>query len=67
MWFRWLESWFEVVIAKSDLKLRHLAGNPRCVLVVLESVRPFRGVEVRGVAELVECDVSSVRAAIAGR
>ena len=67
VWFRWLDGAFEVVIAKGDLKLRHLAGDPRCVLVVFEAVRPFRGVEVRGVCELVECDVSSARAAIAGR
>ena len=67
VWFRWSDGGFEVVIAKGDLKLRHLARDPRCVLVVFEAVRPFRGVEVRGVAELVECDVSSVRAAIAGR
>ena len=67
VWFRWSDGGFEVVIAQGDLKLRHLARDPRCVLVVFEAVRPFRGVEVRGVAELVECDVSSVRAAIAGR
>ena len=67
VWFRWSDGGFEVVIAQGDLKLRHLAHDPRCVLVVFEAVRPFRGVEVRGVAELVECDVSSVRAAIAGR
>ena len=36
-------------------------------MVVFETVRPFRGVEVRGVAELVEGEVSSARAAIAGR
>lgn len=56
-----------MVIANGNLKLRHLARDPRCVLVIFEAVRPFRGVEVRGVSELVECDVSSVRAAIAGR
>lgn len=67
VWFRWCDGWFEVVIAKGDPKLRHLARDPRCVLVVFEAVRPFRGVEVRGVSELVECDVSPVRAAIAGR
>ena len=49
------------------MKLRHLARDPRCVLVVFEAVRPFRGVEVRGVAELVEGDVTSERVAIAGR
>ena len=67
VWFRWSDGGFEVVIAQGDLKLRHLARDPRCILVVFEAVRPFRGVEVRSVAELVECDVSSARAAIAGR
>ena len=67
VWFRWRDAGFEVVIAKGDLKLRHLARDPRCVLVVFEAVRPFRGVEVRGVGELLECDVSAVRTAIAGR
>ena len=32
-----------------------------------EVVRPFRGLEARGVAELVEGDVTAARAAIAGR
>ena len=67
VWFRWEDGAFEVVIARDDVKLRHLARDPRCVLVVFEAVRPFRGVEVRGVAELVECDVGPVRASIAGR
>ncbi|MGZ4354109.1 MAG: TIGR03618 family F420-dependent PPOX class oxidoreductase [Gaiellaceae bacterium] len=67
VWFRWTDEAFEVVIAEGDVKLRHLARDPRCVLVVFEAVRPFRGVEARGVAELVECDVGPVRAAIAGR
>jgi len=67
VWFRWTDPAFEVVIAKGDVKLRHLARAPRCVLVVFEAVRPFRGVEVRGVGELVEGDVTSARAAIAGR
>jgi Pyridoxamine 5'-phosphate oxidase len=67
VWFRWTDDAFEVVIAEGDVKLRHLARDPRCVLVVFEAVRPFRGMEIRGVAELVEGDVTSVRAAIAGR
>jgi PPOX class probable F420-dependent enzyme len=67
VWFRWANGAFEVVIAEGDVKLGHLARDRRCVLVVFESVRPFRGVEVRGVAELVEGDVTSLRAEIAGR
>ena len=67
VWFRWFHGAFEVVIAKGDLKLLHLAADPRCVLVVFEAVRPFRGVEARGIAELVGGDVGAARAAIAGR
>jgi PPOX class probable F420-dependent enzyme len=67
VWFRWNDGAFEVVIAEGDLKLRHLARDPRCVLVVFEAVRPFRGIEVRGIGELVECDVGPMRAAIAAR
>jgi hypothetical protein len=65
--FCWADDAFKVVTAKGDVKLRHLARDPRCVLVVFEAVRPFRGVEVRGVGELVEGDVTQARAAIAGR
>jgi PPOX class probable F420-dependent enzyme len=67
VWYRWTGDAFEVVIAKGDVKLLHLARDPRCVLVVFEAIRPFRGVEVRGVAELVEGDITSARAATAGR
>ena len=67
VWFRWNDGAFEVVIAEGDVKLRHLARDPRCVLVVFEAVRPFRGVEVRGTAELVEGEAGAARAAIAGR
>jgi PPOX class probable F420-dependent enzyme len=67
VWFRWNDPAVEVVIAEGDVKLGHLARDPRCVLVVFETVRPFRGMEVRGVAELVEGDVTSARTAIAGR
>ena len=67
VWFRFTDGAFEVVIAQGDVKLRHLARDPQCILVVFEAVRPFRGVEVRGRAELVECDVRPIRAAIARR
>jgi hypothetical protein len=67
VWYRWATGTFEVVVAEGDVKLRHLARDPRCVLVVFESVAPFRGVEVRGIPELVEGDVTAAREAIAGR
>jgi PPOX class probable F420-dependent enzyme len=67
VWFRWADGAFEVVVAEGDIKLRHLARDPRCVLVVFEAVPPFRGVEVRGVPEIVEGDVTAARESIAGR
>jgi PPOX class probable F420-dependent enzyme len=67
VWYRWHDGALEVVIAKDDLKLRHLAHDPRCALVVFEAVRPFRGIEIRGVPELLDVDVAPSRAAIAGR
>jgi hypothetical protein len=67
VWFRFLDGAFEVVIAEGDVKLQHLARDERCVLVVFESVAPFRGIEVRGVPDLVEGDATEAREAIAGR
>ena len=67
VWFRWARGAFEVVIAEGDVKLRHLARDPRCILVVFEAVPPFRGVEVRGAPELTEGDVTEARIAIASR
>ena len=67
VWFRFADGLFEVVIAEGDVKLRHLARDPRAILVVFESVPPFRGIEVRGEATLVEGDIGEARATIAAR
>ena len=67
VWFRYRDGAFEVVVAEGDVKLRHLERDPRALLVVFEAVRPFRGVEVRGTAELRPGDVHEARASIAGR
>jgi PPOX class probable F420-dependent enzyme len=67
VWFRYTGDTFEVVIAEGDVKLRHLERDPRAALVVFEAVRPFRGVEARGTAELVRGDVREARRSIASR
>ena len=67
VWFRWTGEAFEVVIALGDVKLRHLERDPRCALLVFETVPPFRGVEARGEATLTEGDVTEARRSIAGR
>ena len=67
VWFRWAAEQFEVVIAEGDVKLKHVARDPRVVLVVFEAVRPFRGVEARGDAVLWHGDVAEARQSIASR
>src|SRR4051794_28288227 len=67
VWFRVADEAFEVVVAKSDRKLGHLRRDPRCVLLIFEASRPFRGVEVRGRATLVPDEGAQARLAIASR
>lgn len=67
VWFRWNADAFEVVIAEDDVKLKQLAANPACVLVVFEAIAPFRGVEVRGIPDLIRGDATAARREIAGR
>jgi hypothetical protein len=67
VWYRWSGEAFEIVIARGDIKARHLEREKRCVFVVFETVPPFRGLELRTEAELIECDVRSTRRAIARR
>ena len=56
-----------MVIALGDVKLKHLARDPRCALLVFEAVPPFRGIDVRGVPEIVEGDITEAPEDIAGR
>jgi PPOX class probable F420-dependent enzyme len=67
VWFRFHGGAFEIVLAEGDVKRRHLARRPACVLVIFEAVPPFRGVEIKGEPKLVDGDVTAVREAIAGR
>lgn len=67
VWFRFHDDAFEVVLAEGDVKRKHLARNPSCLLVVFEAVPPFRGVEVKGEPELIDGIVTEAREAIAGR
>ena len=67
VWFREHDGAFEVVIAEGDPKLAHLRRDARCTFVAFDVEPPFAGVRVDGDAELVECDVTPYRAAIAGR
>lgn len=67
VWFRYAGETFEVVVAKSDSKLRNLARDPRAVLMIFETVAPFRGVKVRADVELGDTRVEDVRRSISAR
>jgi PPOX class probable F420-dependent enzyme len=64
VWFRYTGEGFEVGVAKGDSKLRNLARDPRAVLMIFETVPPFRGVKVRADAELDDAHVEDARRSI---
>jgi Pyridoxamine 5'-phosphate oxidase len=67
VWFRYTNDAFEVVVAKTDIKLQHLARDPRAVLMIFETIAPFRGVKVRADVELDDSQVDGVRRSISSR
>lgn len=67
VWFRVADDFFEVVVAAADAKLAHLLRDPRCLLLIFEAVRPFRGITVRGTASIVPDEGARARLAIASR
>jgi hypothetical protein len=64
VWFRYTGETIEVAVAKSDSKLRNLAHDLRAVLMIFETVAPFRGVKVRAEVELDDVHVEDARRSI---
>ena len=58
---------FQIVMAIGDRKLAHLRRDPRCILLIFETIPPFRGVQVHGRATMASDDGAEVRLAIASR
>jgi PPOX class probable F420-dependent enzyme len=52
VWHEWRDEAFLVAVERGDGKLRHVARDPRVTIVVAESELPYRGLEVRGIAEV---------------
>jgi PPOX class probable F420-dependent enzyme len=67
VWFRYTGETFEVVVAKSDSKLRNLARDPRAVLMIFETMAPFRGVKVRAEVGWDDSRVEDFRRSISSR
>ena len=67
VWFRLHDGRFELVVARDDPKVELLRRDPRCILLIFETVEPFRGVRVTGAATLAPDDGAATRLAIASR
>lgn len=67
VWFRAASGNLEVVIAADDVKLRHVARDPRCSLLVFEAEPPFRGIRIEGEPTLRRDGAEDARLAIASR
>jgi len=52
VWHEWSNEGFSVITWARDIKSRQLSENPASSIVVAEQVRPYRSVEVRGMATI---------------
>ncbi len=67
VWHEWRNGGFNVWVGAHDVKVRHLRRDPRASIVVAESQHPLRGIEVRGVARIVEDGAVETAVRIASR
>ena len=67
VWHEWREGGFNVWVGADDVKARHLRRDPRASILVAESENPLRGVEVRGVARIIDEDSDETAVRIANR
>lgn len=54
IWYIWEDGGFTLAMAEGDGKLKHIARDPRVTIVVAEDALPYRGFEVRGLAQLTD-------------
>jgi hypothetical protein len=54
VWHRWRNGGFDVVTSTDDIKVRQLRRDPRANIVVYEHVPPYRGIEIRTDAQLLD-------------
>ena len=67
VWHEWRDGGFHVVTRSDDVKAKHLQRDPRASIVVCEHAPPYRGVEVRGITQLVTSGVAEVVKRVASR
>jgi PPOX class probable F420-dependent enzyme len=52
VWHEWRDGGFNIGVPLGDIKLRHLASDPRASVVVFDHSWPARGLEVTGLARI---------------
>src|SRR5262245_60804992 len=67
VWHEWRDGGFHVVTSSRGVKAAHLRRDPRASIVVCEHSPPYRGVELRGNAQLVTAEVRAAVKRIASR
>ena len=67
VYHEWRGGGFNVWVERENVKARHLQRDARVTILVSESEPPLRGIEVRGLARLVEHEVSETAFRIASR
>lgn len=67
VWFRVVDGHAEVVIAESDIKIKHLRNRPECSLLIFETTRPFRGIRIEGSPTFSPDGVAEARSFISSR
>ena len=67
VWHEWRDGGFNVWVGAEDVKARHLRRDSRASILVAESQPPLRGVEVRGVARIIEDGAHETAVRIASR
>jgi len=67
VWHEWRDGAFVVATTSDGVKARHVRRDSRAGIVVCEQAPPYRGIEVRGRAELVTEAVTETAKRIAMR
>ena len=52
VWHEWRDGAFLIAVEAGDGKLRHVTRDPRVTIIVAEPEPPYRGLEIRGIAEV---------------
>src|SRR6516164_5710311 len=67
VWHEWRDGGFHVVTGSRNVKAAHLRRDPRASIVVCEHSPPYRGVELRGRAQLLTAGAQYAVQRIASR